>query len=343
MKIIDLRSDTVTKPSAHMRRRMAEAEVGDDVYGEDPTVNRLEELCARITGKESALFVPSGSMANLIAQLCYIQPGDEIIIGANSHCFRYEVGAGAAIAGAQYVVIEGDGVFTAEDVEKKIREPTFHTPGTSLVWIENTHNFGGGIVFPLKEIKRIKLVCEAHNLPLHMDGARVFNAAIASGVSVKEIASEVDSLSFCFSKGLGAPVGSVLCCSRQMRQKMHRFRKMLGGGMRQAGVLAAAAIYALENNVNKLKEDHINAKKLAEGLSKINGIKIDLATVQTNIVIAEITHPAFASSHAFVRELKNHGVAINPLTDKKIRFVTHMHIDRRDVEEVINIVQNVMK
>jgi threonine aldolase len=326
--IIDLRSDTVTKPSEGMRKAMMAAEVGDDVYGEDPTINLLEETAAEITGKEEALFVPSGSMANLIAQLCYVRKGDEVIIGAGSHCYRYEVGAGAAFAGSQYAIIEGNGLFRAEQAKERIRPRTFQTPATALVWIENTHNFGGGIIFPLRDIIEIKKLCEENKILLHMDGARVFNASAATDKSVKEIAMHVDSLSFCFSKGLGAPVGSILCLSKAVREDALRWRKMLGGGMRQAGILAAAALYALKNNVQRLHEDHENAKILARNLQGYYGIKINMASVQTNIVMAEVMK---GHASALVQRLKEKEVLINAVSPDRVRFVTHLDVSREDI------------
>jgi threonine aldolase len=339
-KIIDLRSDTVTKPSPGMRQAMAAAQVGDDVYGEDPTINRLEEMCAGLAGKESALFVPSGSMANLIAQMVYVRRGDEVIIGSNSHCFRYEVGAGAAIAGSQYVVIEGSGLFTASQAKERIRPPSFHTPGTGLVWVENTHNFGGGLVFPLDEIGRISRLCREHRLPLHMDGARIFNAAVAAGIGVKEWCGPVDSVSFCFSKGLGAPVGSILCCSKETRRKAHRLRKMLGGGMRQAGVLAAAAIYALEHNVERLAEDHAHARLLADNLGGMKHISVDMATVQTNIVVARLEG---IDTGAFAARLGARGVPINALDETRVRFVTHLDVSREDILAASTVIERTLE
>jgi threonine aldolase len=337
---IDLRSDTVTKPSEGMRRAMAGAEVGDDVYGEDPTVNRLEEMCAEISQKDAALFVPSGSMANLIAQLCHVRPGDEVIIGAHSHCFRYESGAGAAIAGSQYAVIEGNGLFTAEQARERIRLPSFHTPGTGLVWIENTHNFGGGLVFPLEEIVAVEALCREFSLPLHMDGARIFNASVATGTAVGDITAHVDSVSFCFSKGLGAPVGSILCCSLKMRERAHRFRKMLGGGMRQVGILAAAAIYALENNFERLEEDHINARRLAENLADLKGMTIDLPSVQTNIIVAELRG---IDAPKLVEGLRTRGVLAGALTPGSIRLVTHLDVSRDDIDRASSVIVEVVR
>ncbi len=339
-RIVDLRSDTLTKPSEAMRSAMAEAKVGDDVFGEDPSINLLEDTCAELTGKEAALFVPSGSMANLVAQMHYVRRGDEVIIGAGSHCFRYEVGAGAAIAGAQYVVIDGSGLFTAGQAAARIRPPSFHTPGTALLWVENTHNFGGGLVFPYEELKRIRNLGEEHVLPVHMDGARVFNAAAASGRSVKEIADLSDSISFCFSKGLGAPVGSILCCSKAMRDSCRRFRKMVGGGMRQAGVLAAAALYAIEHNVERLAEDHANARVLAENIAAMKDLSVDMQTVQTNIVIVQTGN---MDAQALVDAIGDEGTLTYAIARGKLRFVTHLDVTREDMDTASQAIERALK
>jgi len=335
--IVDLRSDTVTRPSEGMRRAMAAAEVGDDVYGEDPTVNRLEERCAALAGKGGALFVPSGSMANLVAQLCHVGRGDEVIVGEGSHCMRYEAGGGAALAGSQYAVVPGGGLFTAADVEARARVRSLHSPGTALAWIENTHNFGGGVVFPPGELRRIRELASGLGIALHMDGARVFNAAAACGRPVGELAALVDTLSFCFSKGLGAPVGSVLCGAAELIGRARRWRKMLGGGMRQAGVLAAAALYALDHNVERLAEDHANARLLAEGLAQEGGgLRVDPRSVETNIVMAGTggKDPA-----ALVRALGERGVLAGAVDRGRVRFVTHLDVSRRQVEEALPLIR----
>ncbi|MDQ7086533.1 MAG: low-specificity L-threonine aldolase [Acidobacteriota bacterium] len=308
---VDLRSDTVTLPTPDMRRVMAQAKVGDDVYDEDPTVIELEHLAAGLAGKQAGLFVPSGSMANLIAQMVHADRGSEVVLGEASHAVLYEVGAGAAIAGVQYSVIPGDGRFTAEQARERIKQPTFHTPGTSLLWIENTHNMGGGTIFPTAEIKAIAAVAREAGLPLHMDGARVFNAVVASGETLREVARDVDSLSFCLSKGLGAPVGSVLVGTREFRTRAHRFRKMLGGGMRQVGILAAAGIYALEHHVERLAEDHRRARRLAETLAEWPGVSVDVSAVETNIVMVDL-HEANATDLA--RLCAERGVLFHALT-----------------------------
>ncbi|MBP7146376.1 MAG: low-specificity L-threonine aldolase [Acidobacteria bacterium] len=334
--VIDLRSDTVTRPSAAMREAMLAAPVGDDVFGEDPTINELEALAAELMGHEAALFVPSGSMANLIAQLVHTRRGDEVIIGEDSHCLLHEVGAGAALAGVQYDVVAGSPLISAEKVAERIKVPSFHTPGTGLVWIENTHNMGGGLVYPLEEVRRIAALCRERGLPLHIDGARVFNAACALGVPPRDIAALGDSVSFCLSKGLGAPVGSVLCGSREFRVKAHRFRKMLGGGMRQAGILAAAGIFALRHNVARLAEDHALARRAAEGLRGSDGIDLDPASVVTNIVIGRVT---CGPAERIEQRCAARGVLVLALEGNRLRLVTHLDVDRAGVDRAVAVIR----
>ncbi|MBI5488509.1 MAG: aminotransferase class I/II-fold pyridoxal phosphate-dependent enzyme [Deltaproteobacteria bacterium] len=336
--MIDLRSDTMTLPSEGMRDAMRDAKLGDDVWQEDPTVRELEALSAERMGHEAGLFVPSGSMANLIAQLVHAGRGDEVICGWDSHCVRDEVGAGAALAGVQYEMIPGDGRYTVEQVAERIRPRTFHTPGTGLVWLENTHNLGGGTVFPLAEIRKIAAACRERDVPLHLDGARVFHAAVAEGVDVREIARCFTSMSFCLSKALGAPVGSVLCGSRDFRERALRFRKMLGGGMRQSGVLAAAGLYALRRNVERLAEDHANARRLAELLAGTRGVTVDPAAVQTNIVMIGVAGDA----PELVRKLDARGVQGWPPDARRIRFVTHLGVDRAAIERAASIIREVL-
>ncbi|NMC70613.1 MAG: low-specificity L-threonine aldolase [Myxococcales bacterium] len=338
MERIDLRSDTVTLPSPAMREAMARAAVGDDVWNEDPTVAELEALAAELTGKPAGLFVPSGSMANLIAQLVHAGRGDEVICGQDTHCMHDEVGAGAALAGVQYAWIPGDGRFTAEQVAERIRPRTFHTPGTALVWIENTHNRGGGTIFPPDEVSRIAALCRARGLPLHLDGARIFHAAVARGVPVRELTRPFDSLSFCLSKALGAPAGSVLCGSREFRTAAHRFRKMLGGGMRQVGILAAAGLYALRHNVDRIAEDHANARRLATALAAVPGLAVDPARVETNIVMAGV--PGAAGK--LVERLAERGVLAWAPDDRRIRFVTHLDVDAAAIDRAAAVVREVL-
>lgn len=334
--LIDLRSDTVTRPSAAMREAMARAPVGDDVYDEDPTVIELEARGAELAGKQAGLFVPSGSMANLIAQMVHAERGTEVIVGESSHCVLYEVGAGAAIAGVQYNVIPGDGLFTADQAAARVKEPTFHTPGTGLLWVENTHNMGGGVIFPQEEIGRIGALAREHGLPLHMDGARVFNAVVASGKPLAALVREVDSLSFCLSKGLGAPIGSVMVGSAEFRVKAHRLRKMLGGGMRQVGIIAAAGLYALEHNVERLAEDHRRARHLAVAASAMPGMRVDLASVQTNIVMADVTTGRAAE---LVERCKAEGLLFHSLSSGRVRFVTHLDLDDEQIERALAILR----
>ena len=337
-RVIDLRSDTVTRPSEGMREAMALAPVGDDVYGEDPSVNELETFAADMVGKEASLFVPSGTMANLISQLVHSRRGDEVILGQDSHCMLYEAGAGAAIAGVQYHVIPGDGRFTAEQLEELIKERTLHTPGTGAVWIENTHNMGGGLVFPLAEIRRIAVLCRSRRVPLHMDGARVWNAGVAGGVGVREIAAEVDSLSFCLSKGLGAPVGSMLCGSSEFVENAKRLRKRLGGAMRQAGIIAAAGLYALQNNVDRLFQDHFNAKRLAGGLANVAGIDIKAKSVETNIVMATI-RSGWGTGASLQAAAREKGVLFHALDKQRIRLVTHLDVSTVDIDRAVKAIK----
>ena len=337
-RVIDLRSDTVTRPSEAMRETMALAPVGDDVYGEDPTVNELEAFAADLVGKEASLLVSSGSMANLIAQLVHAKPGDVVILGQASHCMHHEAGAGAAFAGVQYQVMAGDGRFTAESIEEELVDETSHCPGTGLVWLENTHNMGGGLVFPLAEIRRIAVLCRSRRIPLHMDGARVFNAGVAGGVGVREIAAEVDSLSICLSKGLGAPVGSLLCGSLEFVERARRVRKQLGGAMRQAGIIAAAGLYALQNNVDRLYQDHFNAKRLAGGLANVTGIEMSPKSVETNIVMATIKS-GWGSGAALAAASREKGVLFHSIDKQSIRLVTHLDIATADIDRAVKIVK----
>src|SRR5438034_5356192 len=278
--MIDLRSDTVTKPSPAMREAMARAPVGDDVYGEDPTVNHLQEMAAALLGKAAALFVPSGIMANQLSIRVQTQPGDEVIVESRSHIVRYEHGAAAALAGVQLHWVGGDrGILEPGQVEAAIRPKDPYTIPTTLICLENTHNSGGGSIYPLSTIERIHTVARARGIPMHLDGARLFNAVVATGVSAAEYARHFETVSFCLSKGLGAPVGSLICADRERVVKLRRLRKMFGGGMRQAGILAAAGLYALEHNVARLAEDHAHAKRLAEALAGLPGVRINPAHV----------------------------------------------------------------
>ncbi len=337
--VIDLRSDTVTLPSPGMREAMMSAELGDDVYGEDPTVNALEAAAAEILGKEAGLFVPSGSQANLVSLLTHGVRGREVILGQDSHTMKFEAGGGAVVAGVQFNVVPGDGRFTAEQVRERLQAETLHNPATGLVWIENTHNIGGGRIFPLEEMERVSGLCRERGIPLHVDGARIFNAAVATGLPASRYAAVADSISVCLSKGLGAPVGSVLTGTRAFCEKARRFRKMLGGAMRQAGVLAAAGLYALENNVERLAQDHDNGRVLAEGLAALDGIEVDVSSVETNIVMARTSRTDAAGFAARCRE---RGVLFHPLGERRIRLVTHLDVDRRMVLDALDRMKEVL-
>ena len=333
MKIIDLRSDTVTKPAEAMRRAMLDAEVGDDVYGEDPTVNRLQELAAELTGKEAGLFVPSGTQGNLLAILAHCQRGEEYIAGQQAHCYRYEAGGAAVLGGVQPQPIdfEADGSLDLDKVAAMIKPDDDHFAMTRLLCLENTQ---GGKVLSLDYQKRAAVFAREHGLALHLDGARVFNAAVSQQMPVKEITKYYDSASICLSKGLGAPVGSVLVGSKELIKKAHRWRKMTGGGMRQAGILAGAGIYALENNVERLAEDHTNAKSLAEGLATIDGFGVDLSTIVTNMVFVDMEQGRQEQLECY---LKERGILVGGYG--QLRLVTHLDVAADDVAAVVEAVR----
>jgi len=331
-RIIDLRSDTVTKPSPAMRRAMAEAVVGDDVFGDDPTMNTLQANVAKLLGKEAALFTPSGTMANLIAILTHTQPGDEVIVELESHTFNYEVGGAGALAGVQLHPIPGNrGILTVAQVKQAIREPNVHIPATRLICLENTHNRGSGAIYPIDTIAAIRQLAQQHAIPMHLDGARLFNACIATGVSAATYAGHFDSLMFCFSKGLGAPVGSILAGSAEFIRRAHRFRKMLGGGMRQVGILAAAALFALENNVQRLADDHVHAKMLAEAIGQIKGFRINPEFVETNIIVFDVAESGL-TVHQVLSKLAERGVLMIGFGETLVRAVTSLEVGRDDIE-----------
>jgi threonine aldolase len=323
---IDLRSDTVTRPSAAMRRAMAEAEVGDDVYGEDPTVLRLEERVAALLGKEAALFVSSGTMGNQVAILCQTRPGDEVVVGEGAHCAFYESGAAAALAGVQTIHAGRGGLFGAAELEAVIKPVHDVHPRTSLVAIENTHNRAGGRVFPQADVLAIAAVARARGLALHLDGARLWNAAAATGLSPAELGAPFDTVNVCFSKGLGAPVGSALCGSRDLVRAARRFRKMLGGGMRQAGILAAGALYALEHNLARVAEDHAAARTLAEALRAVGEARV--GEVETNIVNVDVPG---VSAERVAEAAARRGVLVGASGPERIRAVTHLDVAAADV------------
>jgi threonine aldolase len=337
MKTIDLRSDTVTLPTAEMLEAIKQAKLGDDVLVEDPTVIALEALAAKKFGKESALLVPSGTMANLVAVMTHCRHGDEMICDANAHVYFYEVGAISAIAGVIPRLVEGKrGIFSVEQLESAYRGQELHFPNTSLLEIENTHNRGGGSIWPLADVKATCDFAHDNHLKVHMDGARVFNASVASGISVKKYAENVDSLMFCLSKGLSCPVGSLIVGDEDFIAKARKNRKMVGGGMRQAGVIAAPGIVALNKMVNRLKEDHDNAKRLAKGLKEECGLSLDVSTVQTNIVVADVS-PMLSDD--YINEATKKGVLALSFGRNSVRFVTHNGIDSEDIEQVITRLQ----
>ena len=329
---IDLRSDTVTRPTAEMRRAMAEAVVGDDVFGDDPTVRQLEEIAAAKVGKEAALFVASGTMANNVAINVHTRPGDEILLDAQAHSLCYEVGAPAVLSGVQTRQFRSRrGVPDPKEVAASISVRNLHSPGTTLLVLENTHNRAGGAVIPIDVHRTLRRLARERGLSVHIDGARIFNAVVATGVPAREFAAQADSISFCLSKGLGCPVGSLLCGEREFVERARRVRKMLGGGMRQAGVLAACGLVALETGIERLVEDHENARRLAEGIAGLPGIAVDLDSVQTNMVYFDTAEPAAAA----VARLAERGVRCNPTGPNRIRLVTHRDVDEGDIEAAI--------
>jgi threonine aldolase len=342
--MIDLRSDTVTKPTPAMRKAMMEAEVGDDVYGEDPTVNRLQERAAEIFGKEAALFVPTGSMGNQIAVKLHTRPGDEVIIEERGHIFNYEMGAPSVLSGVMIRPVRaasGDGHLTWEEIESALHidQPYYACP-TGLICLENTHNFGGGSVMSAEQTSEI---CEnAHklNLPVHLDGARIFNSAVAQNETVENLSKDCDSVQFCLSKGLGAPVGSMLLGKKDFIAEARVWRKRLGGGMRQVGILAAAGLIALEESPKRLHIDHENAKRLAEGVANLRGVKIDAEKVQTNIVIFDVSATGKTSAE-ICEELKKENIFAIPF-GKAIRMVTHCDVSREDIEKTLQVLLRIL-
>ena len=335
--MIDLRSDTVTKPTPAMREAMYRAEVGDDVYGEDPTVNRLQELAAEMFGKQAGLFVPTGTMGNLAAVLAYCQRGDEVILGNKAHTFLFEAGGISALGGVHSCQLpnQADGSLDLETVRQAIRDDDDHCPITRLIALENTHNRCGGVALSVEYTRAAGELARDYDLKLHIDGARIFNAAVALGVQARELAAPADSLTFCLSKGLSAPVGSVIVGERDFIQRAHRIRKMLGGGMRQAGVLAAAGIVALENMVDRLAEDHARASRLADGLRAIPGLELDPGTPYTNMVFLNLASETGLSAEQVSERLKPWGVLTDPSGERRFRLVTHYWIDDASVEQAI--------
>jgi len=338
---IDFRSDTVTKPTPEMRQVMADAPVGDDVFGEDPSINQLQQKIAGLCGKEAALFVASGTMANQVAINSHTQPGDEVICEYGCHIFNYEGGGPALLSGVQVHPLQGErGVITAEHIAAAIRPADHHFANTRLIEIENTHNRSGGAIFPLDEIKRIRSLADEHSLSVHLDGARLWNAHVATDISIAEWCAPVDSVSLCFSKGLGAPVGSILVGSYDFIDRAHRYRKMYGGGMRQGGILAAAALFAVEHHVERLADDHKHAKMLAHKFIQ-HGALVDLDATQTNIVVVDFA-PLGESADALIRRFGDAGLLALPVSPTRIRFVTHIDVRDVDLERALTAIDAVL-
>jgi len=341
-EIVDLRSDTVTKPTPQMRAAMAEAEVGDDVFGGDPTINRLQERVAQLLGKEAAIYVPSGSMANQTSLRTHTQPGDEIIAHADSHIYHYEAGAPSAISGCSLKLLQGArGQFTAADVRAAVRPTDSHFPQSSLVVVENTHNRGGGSIWSVDAIAEIREVADEFGLKMHLDGARLMNACVATGRKPTEYTKFFDTVSICFSKGLGAPVGSAVASTADTIRRVHRFRKMFGGGMRQAGIIAAGALYAIDHHIDRLAEDHAHAKRLATALAGMPGVSIDLESVETNIVYFDV-HDATGTAKDLCERLHSAGVWMLPIGPQRVRAVTHLDVDAAGIERAVEVLQEVL-
>ncbi len=344
MKIIDLRSDTVTVPTSSMREAIFRAEVGDDVFGEDPSVNRLEQLAAERVGKEAAMLVPSGTMGNLVCSLTHCARGDEVILGDKSHMFLNEAGGMSAVGGIHPHIARNqpEGTIQLEAIEEAIRGDNVHYPRTRLICLENTHNRCNGFAIKPEYCDSVAALAKNHGLSVHLDGARVFNAAVALDIDVRELTRSVDSLIFCLSKGLSAPIGSLVCGTREFISRARRNRKVLGGGMRQAGIIAAAGITALEQMVDRLADDHRNARQLAEGISQIDGLSIDLSKVQTNIIYFDLISKRITVEQ-FIARLNERGIKTLCLTGTpRFRMVTHHGIDSNDIDAALSALKQVM-
>lgn len=340
---IDLRSDTVTRPSAAMRRAMAEAEVGDDVFGDDPTVNRLQERVAELLGKEAAIYVPSGSMANQSAIRTQTEPGDEIIAHTDSHIYHYEAGGPAGLSGCSLRLLPGPrGLFDADAARAAVRPTDSHYPQTRLIIIENTHNRGGGSCWSVDEIAGIRAVADEFGLKMHLDGARLMNACMALGRKPTDYTTYFDTVSICFSKGLGAPVGSAVAGSKDTIRRVHRFRKMFGGAMRQAGIIAAGALYAVEHNIERLVEDHANAKRLATAIAEIPGLSVNLEGVETNIVYFDVD-PSLGTAKAICERLYEKNLWMLSTGPQRVRAVTHLDVTSADIEQAIAALQRAVQ
>jgi threonine aldolase len=340
--VIDLRSDTVTRPTAGMKAAMQAAELGDDVFHEDPTVNRLEERVAALLGKEAALFVPSGTMSNQICIKAHTQPGDEMICDANCHVYNYEAGGPAVLSSVMCRTIEGDcGIIDVGQLDGKIRPVNDHLVRTRLVCLENTHNRGGGKVYPIVKIQAISAWTRKHGLILHLDGARLWNAVVATGIPAKTWANLFDSVSVCFSKGLGAPVGSALAGSREFITQGRRIRKLFGGGMRQAGIIAAAALYAVDNHVNRLADDHRNARVLGQAVADTPGLSLIGPEVETNIVVFQVERE-LGSAKEIADALQKRGVLVSAISPERIRAVTHLDVSAAQCERAADAFRKVI-
>lgn len=345
MDIIDLRSDTVTKPTPEMREAMAEAEVGDDVYRDDPTVNRLEALAASMLGKEAAVFVPSGTMGNLIALMVHCQRGDEVIVGNKSHIYLNEAGGMSALGGIQPCAIpnQKDGTLALADILASIRMEDIHHPITRLICLENTQNICGGVPLTPEYTRQVGELARKNNLSLHIDGARIFNAAAAQNVSIRDLVDPADSVMFCLSKGLASPVGSMLVGTSKFIARARHLRKMLGGGMRQVGILAAAGIISLEKMTKRLADDHIRARKLADGLRKMSGIALDTGTPYSNMIYFNLADHILFDEKVLVEKIAKQGVLIDWDGPRRIRLVTHYWLDDDAVEKTIKAFESVLQ
>jgi len=342
MKIIDLRSDTITRPDTKMRQAIANAEVGDDVFGDDPTVNELEKYVAELFDKEASLFVSSGTLGNQVALKTHSQPGWEIICERECHIVNYEVSGPAVHSGLMINLLTTDrGMITAEMVRNNIRQINIHCPRTKIVTLENTHNRHGGTILPQDEILRVRDVCDEYKLIFHLDGARIWNVYVATGMSLAELVQPFDSISVCLSKGLGAPIGSMILGSAEFIEKCRRTRKLFGGAMRQVGIIAAGGLYAIKNNITRLSQDHKNAKLLAEGISELQMFDIDLTRVETNIVVADLTGDL--QSEPVIERLSKVGVLAVPFGPRRVRFVTHLDVTREECLEAIDRIHDIVR
>ena len=337
--MIDLRSDTVTRPTAGMREAMARAEVGDDVFGDDPTARALEEEIAHITGKAAALFVPSGTMGNQLAIATQTKPGDAVIVGEAAHPILYESGAGAALSGVQFTVAGRGGLYTADEMDSAAYPPLYWMPRTSLVAIENTHNHSGGRIWPQAQARAVAERARSRGFATHLDGARLWNVSAAKEIDVLALCAPFDTVSVCFSKGLGAPVGSAFCGPSRLVEEARRLRKRWGGAMRQVGVLAAAALYALANHRTRLSDDHANARAFAEKMARVSGVSVDVAGVETNIVNLDLATPAPGVAQA----ARAAGVLINPSGPRRLRAVTHLDVSRGDIDAAADVISRAIR